>query len=306
MGVQIVVQEFRVRSLDIDYNELTWELADTSEDVLDYTFQVQRSESPSGPFDNLSVAFKDKYSYIDNTLRSGHRWRKYYYQLLVTNVPSGSQQTFGGADGLSVTNVPDPDLIALELRRHMQLLFREFAGRRCWVLPARTFGQRCSCWNPTLRKRTRSGCQLCYDTGFVRGYLHPIESWVQMDPSPKSEQNTNVGAQQQVNTTARLAYYPPLKPRDVLVEPENRRWRVVQVNQTEQGRAAVHQEVQLHEVPPKDIEFAIPLNLQEALADLWLNPSRNYSNPQNLESFLDNEIPGIYSLYPTTYSDPNK
>lgn len=302
MGVQIRLKEFYVRSLDIATNGLTWELEDTSEDILDYTFQLQRSESPSGPFEAISVPFKDIYSFVDNRLFVGSRWRNFFYQILVTNIPSGSQQTFGGKDGLPVTRAPDPDLIALELRRHMQLLFREFAARRCWVLPVRTFGQRCSCWNPTLRNRTRSGCQLCYDTGFVRGYMSPIESWVQMDPSPKSEQNTNVGAQQQSNTTARLAYYPPLKPRDILVEPENRRWRVVSVSQTEQGRAAVHQEVQLHEVPLKDVEFAIPINLQEPLADLWLNPSRNYYNPQNLESFMDAEIPNIYSLYPSTYA----
>jgi hypothetical protein len=297
MGVPLVVKDLRVRSLDVDFNELTWKLEDTSEDTLDYNFQVQRSESPNGPFDNLAVAFQDRYSFVDNTLTGGHRWRKYFYQLLVTRVTTGDSDVFG-----PVSKDPDPDLTALELRRHMQLLFREFAGRRCWVLPVRTFGQRCSCWNPTLRSRTRTGDLACFDTGFVRGYLHPIESWIQMDPSPKTEQNTNVGAQQQVNTTARLAWYPPLKPRDVIIEPENRRWRVVQVNQTEQGRAAVHQEVQLHEIPPKDIEFAIPLNLSEALKDLWLNPSRNYTNPMKLEAFMDGEIPKIFSLYNSTYS----
>lgn len=299
MGVALEVRELRVRSLDVDFNELTWKLADTSEDLLDYTFQVQRSESPSGPFDNLSITFQDKYNFVDNTLVTGHRWRKYFYQLAVVHVPSGASGTFG-----PVSKDPDPDLIALELRRHMQLLFREFAGRRCWVLPVRTFGQRCSCYNQTLKNRTRSGCQLCYDTGFVRGYLSPIESWMQFDPSPKSEQNTNVGAQQQSNTTARLVYYPPLKPRDVIVEPENRRWRVVQVNQTEQGRAAVHQEVQLHEIPPKDIEFSLTINLQNALSNLWLNPSRNYTNPQTLEAFMDGEIPSIYNLYASTYAKP--
>jgi hypothetical protein len=125
---------------------------------------------------------------------------------------------------------------------------------------------------------------------------------MQFDPSAKSEQNTNVGAQQQSNTTARLVWYPPLKPRDLVVEPENRRWRVVQVNQTEQGRAVVHQEVQLHEVPPKDIEFLVPINLDQPLKTLWLNPSRNYTNPMNLESFMDSEIPSIFSLYTSTYS----
>ena len=299
MGVLIELRELRVRSLDIDFSELTWKLADTSEDIFDYTFQIQRSESPNGPFEDLGVPFQDKYSYVDNTVASGHRWRKYFYQVHVTQVPTGEHKDFG-----PVSKDPDADLVALELRRHMQLLFREFAGRRCWVLPARTFGQRCSCYNMTTRSRRQSGCLLCFDTGFVRGYLSPIESWIQVDPSAKTEQNTNVGAQQQSNTTCRLAWYPPLKPRDLIIEPENRRWRVVQVSQTEQGRAAVHQEVQLHEVPSKDIEFAVPLNLHEALADLWLNPSRNYTNPQNLESFMDSEMPNILGVYTSSYVKP--
>ena len=299
MAEQLEVRRLRIRSLDIDFNEVSWELEDTSEDVLDYTFQVLRSESPEGPFEALSVAFQDQYLFIDNTLVTGHRWRKYFYKIRITNVPSGNIKDFGPA-----SKDPEADLIALELRRHMQLLFQEFAGRRCWVLPARTFGQRCSCWNPTLRARRQSGCRLCFDTSFVRGYLSPIESWVQMDPSSKTEQNTNVGAMQQSNTTARLSWYPPLKPRDLIIEPENRRWRVVQVNQTEQGRAVVHQEVQLHEIPPKDIEHAVPLILDTALRDLWLNPSRNYTNPMNLQAFMDSEIPKIFSIYPSTYTKP--
>jgi hypothetical protein len=289
------LRKLRVRSLDIDFNEVSWELVDTSEDVLDFTFQILRSESPSGPFEPLAPPFTDKYIFVDNTLTTGHRWRKYFYQLAVAHVPSGGIQHFGPE-----ARDPDPDLIALELRRHMQLLFREFSGRRCWVLPARTFGQRCSCWNAKLRQRTRSGCITCFDTSFVRGYLHPIESWVQMDPSPKTVQHTNGGSQQQSNTTCRLAWYPPVKPDDLVIEPENRRWRVVSVTQTEQGRAAVHQEVQLHEIPPKDIEFAVPLNMQEALRDLWLNPARNYTNPQSLQAFLEREAPNIFSLYQKT------
>lgn len=293
MSVSITIKDLHVRSLDIDFNEVSWKLDDTSEDVFDYTFQVQRSESPSGPWEDLSVSFQDQYVFIDNTLATGHRWRKYFYQVAVTHVPSGVVVCFGPA-----SKDPDADLIALELRRHMQLLFREFAGRRCWVLPARTFGQRCTCYNMKTRSRTRSGCILCFDTSFVRGYFSPIESWMQFDPSPKTEQNTNVGAMQQSNTTLRVAWYPPLKPRDVIVEAENRRWRVVQVSQTEQGRAAVHQEVQVHEIPPKDIEFAIPLVLETALKDFWFNPPRNYSNPQNMEAVRDAEFADITRNYP--------
>lgn len=293
MGVPLVIRRFRVRSLDIDYNELSWELVDTSEDVYDYTFQVFRSESPSGPFDALTAPFQDRYLVLDNTLRTGNRWRKYFYKIRTARLADPTD--FVDTDPFA--KEPDPDLITLELRRHHQLLFQEFAGRRCWVLPVRTSGQRCSCWNPNLKQRTRSGCVTCYDTGFVRGYLHPIEQWLQIDPSPKTKQTMNVGNAQQSNTTMRMAFYPPLKPDDLVIEAENRRWKATTVTQTEKGRATLHQEVSLHEIPPKDIEFKIELDLTAALRDLWISPSRNYTNPTNMESFKDSEMPNIFSLY---------
>lgn len=293
MPVSISVNRIRVRSLDRDFFEVSWEVEDTSEDILDYTFQVLRSESPSGPFDAASVPFSDRYLFVDNNIPTGNRWRLFHYLIRVTHTPSGSTKDFG-----PVAHEPEPDIIALELRRHVQLLMHEFAGRRCWVLPVRTFGARCECWDKRLFKRTRSRCPACFDTGFMRGYMSPIEVWMQFDPSSKSDQTSNVGTMQQSNTTARIGYYPPLKPRDLIIEGENRRWKVVSVTQTEQGRAPVHQEIQLHEVPPRDIEFEVPLQLEEALKDLYLNPPRNFSNPQTLESFLDNEFDEIMRLYP--------
>jgi hypothetical protein len=296
MPVPLEVKDLRVRSMDLDFHEVTWALVNTSEDVLDFSFQLLRSESPEGPFDSLTEQFDDRYIFIDNTLEAADRWRKYYYKLRITQKNSGDTKDFG-----PVSKEADPDIVTQELRRHMVLLFREFAGRRCWVLPVRTFGQRCSCWNNSLQKRTRSGCELCYDTSWVRGYMSPIETWLQIDPSAKSNQHTNVSKLQQVNTTARFGYYPQVKPGDLIVEPENRRWKVVSVTATEKARAPIHQEVQLHEVPLLDIEFRVPINLQAALKDLWLSPSRNYNNPQNLETFLNEEAPNIFALYPSTY-----
>jgi hypothetical protein len=287
----IQIGDLKVRSLDLDFHELSWKVT-SSGDVLDYTFQVLRSESPSGPFESISTEFQDRYVYIDNTLQNFHRWRTYYYLLRVKDTFSQDEQDFG-----PVSKEPDPDLITKEIRRHMQLLFQEFAGRRSWLLPIRTFGQRCECWNSRLQKQTRSGCVTCFDTGFVRGYLSPIEIWGQIDPSAKTEQNTNVGPIQQSNTTSRWGHYPAFKPNDLIIEPENRRWRIVSVSETQHNRARIIQEAQLHEVPPGDIEFKIPLKLEAALKDLWLSPSRNYSNPQNLQAFEDQEVPSIFSLY---------
>lgn len=292
----------KVRTLDVDYHELSWRLEDTQLDVLDYTFQVLRSEAAGGPWEPVSVPFTDRYLFLDRITHPFHLARLFYYRLHIRNVVTGEEW-----DTDPIDMQPQADLVAKELRRHMNLLFREFTGRRCWILPVRTFGQRCSCWNPVLQKRRISGCRYCYDTGFVRGYHYPIETFVQMDPgSNVSEQTTNVGAMQQMNTTARVADIGVVKPRDIIIEPENKRWRVVQVNQTEQSRAAIHLELTLHQIPPNDIEFAIELKLDQPLRDLALSPARNFTNPHNLESFEDEEIPSIFSLYSSTYTDPDK
>jgi hypothetical protein len=290
MPVGIKIKNFRVRSLDIDFNELAWELKDTTEDALDYTFQVLRAESPMGLFTHISQPFSDRYSFIDNAILIGDKWRQYHYRLLITNLLTGETE-----ESVTTVKEPEPDLAALEIRRHMQILFREHAGRRIWLLPSRQSGQRCECWAPRLKQRVRSGCALCFDTGYVRGYYNPIETFGQIDPSPKANQNTNLGAQQQTNTTGRFPDYPPLKPDDVLVELENRRWKVVTVTSTEKGRAVVHQEVTLHEIPRSDMEYSIPLKLNEATKDLWATPPRNYTNPHNLANVAaDDRLLALY------------
>jgi hypothetical protein len=287
------VVDLKVRTLDVDYHQVSWRIADTQEDVFDYTFQLLRSESSAGPWEVVSATFQDQYLFFDRIQQPFHTARLFHYLLRVVNQVTNDTVTFGPVD-----MQPEADLVAAELRRHMNLLFHEFTGRRCWVLPIRTFGQRCSCWNPVLQKRKRSGCPLCFDTGFVRGYMHPIETWVQIDPgSNQAEQQSNVGTLQQMNTTGRVSDIGIVKPRDVIIEAENKRWRVTQINQTEQSRAPVHLELTMHLIPPSDIEYAIPLKLDKALKDLYISPPRNFTNPQNLSDFENEKFPDIFNLY---------
>lgn len=293
------VVNIRVLSLSIDYNQVTWEVQETTVDPLDYTFQVLRSESAAGPFDPASVPMSDQYLLIDNLVKAGNIYRQYHYIIRVTKKATGEVKDYG-----PVCKSPEPTLVATELRKHMNILMREFIGRRCWLMPARTFGQRCGeCWNPRLKKRRKSGCRTCFDTGFVRGYLRPIEVWVSIDPEPKNEQPTNLGRTQQSNTTARMANFPPVKPGDLIIEPENIRWKVTSITTTQEQRAVVTQELQLHSIPTTDVEFTIPLDIGSPMQDLYFTPSRNYTNPQQLNTTGPDEFdfPGIFQLYPNYY-----
>lgn len=273
-----MIHNLRVRSLELDFLEISWEVTATG-NPLDLYFTVERSESPGGPYTPISPALQDRYVFVDGNLPQGNLWRVLYYRVRVRQVGRSGEYV-----SPEVQQEPEPDLIALEIRRHHQLLFREFAGRKCYLLPTRTFGPRCTCWNETLQQRTRSRCLTCYDTSFVGGYMAPMEMWISIDPAASAEANTNVGTAQSLNTTARTGYYPALKPRDVIVELENKRWRVANVSTPEHARSPVYQEVSLHLIPLGDIEYRYKVLPQSALRYMWGAPERNFTNPANLET----------------------
>ena len=276
------IKNLKVYSLELEYLDLTWELESTTEDVWDYRFTVERSESPLGPWDVISEAFTDIYTFRDVALNQQHRYRTFYYRLKIENA-STSVVSYSDTAHLSAA----PDLVALEVRRLEHVVFREHIARRCWVFPRRTFGQRCpSCYDPVTGHQINDNCITCFDTTFVRGFLDPIEIWVQFDPTPKHHENMQLAKTQQENATGRTLDFPALKPGDIIVEVENRRWRIERVTRTERLRAPLHQELVLHAIEIGDIEYKLPIRLED-LAGFQPSPSRNFTNPQDLEGAKD-------------------
>lgn len=270
------VSNIRVRSLDLDFLDISWEVEDTSEDIQDYTFEVLRSEGPAGPWSALTPKFQDTYLYRDAEAPRTGKLRDLYYKIRVTKTSASKTvdypETVNG-----VGQEAELDLEGSEIANRMKLLLSEYTGRLVWVFPIRTFGQRCDCFDPNTSRRTRSQCNTCYDTGFVGGFHAPIQTYAQIDPHGKIKRHQLLADGEPIDTTARLANFPPLKPRDILVETENRRWRVGQVRVTEKLRAPIHQEVSLHMVPPTDIEYRLPVNVD--LTTLQPSPERQFTNP---------------------------
>jgi len=289
------IDKLRVRSLDVDRNEVTWEVQDTQDDVLDYRFEVLRSESPEGPFDLVTQPFEDRYIFVDSRIPAGDKFRQIWYKLRVTHKATTTTQDFG-----PVCREAEPDLIANYIRRHEMTLFTQVTGRQCWLFKTRTFGPRCpSCWDRVSHKRTRSGCLDCYNTGFLRGYHNPIEVWIQIDPAAKAQQNQAQQIDQQVMTTARTSFYPNIVPGDLIVEAENKRWKVQQVTLSERLRAPIKQEMSLRQLNTSDIEFKLPIRLEDALRDIQPSPPRMFVNATDLNSAIDEKTPNVFANYAT-------
>jgi hypothetical protein len=128
----------------------------------------------------------------------------------------------------------------------------------------------------------------------VGGYATPILVYLQLEPSPKHVQRSDINERAPSDTTGRLAAFPPVKPKDVVVEAENRRWRIENVSSTQKLRATLHQELRLHELPRDDINFKLPVNL--SLFDTEFSPEREFTRPMSLGNDTVRAIPDLVPL----------
>jgi len=297
--VNLNIVNAKVRSFSLDFYEVFWEIEDTTIDPNDFQFYVLRSESPEGPFDVIAGPFEDHYRYIDNQVNPLHQQRQIYYRVRSVS----KKDPTNVVETESIIQYPEADLIAQEISRAERLVWDEFAGRACLLLPARTFGQRCTtCYDGpekgkgfTSQKR-RSHCPTCFDTSFVRGYFDPIKVSIQIDPYTDNVEIRAYLQRMQADTRARLSNYPILKPKDLLIEAENKRWRVVTVTPTERLRHAVRQELTLHEVERSEIEYNVPVRI-ENLRDYEPSPVRNFANAQNIDALQDKPVANIFAIY---------
>lgn len=289
------VVDLRVRSLDTESREVSWSAAGDYEDPLDYTFEILRSESPEGPFEVLTPPFEDRYLFVDRRIPTGDQYRKLWYRIRVTRK---SDAKVVETDSASLQ--AEPDLIASYVRRMEMTLFTQAIGRETWLFKRRTFGARCrACWDFVLHAQVRESCIDCFDTSFIRGYHNPIAIWLQIDPAAKTVQNNAQQISQTVVTTARMSFYPEVVPNDVVVEAENKRWRVMKVDTTERLRAVVQQVLTLQLIDQSDIEYSLPIRLTEALRDIQPSPVRMFENPTDMNSAIENRTPNVFAAYTT-------
>lgn len=274
-----------VRSFDLDHLDIFWKIAplrgsrgDATHEIFDYEFYVLRSgDSPEGPYTQIAGPLRDQYMLRDMQVSLIHKWRQYYYKIKVVHKPTGKEKEWGP----TASSIPERNLEAAEIIRLEDMYFRNFVGRKCWLFIARTFGPQCSCYDYTLGRKLIANHKACFGTGYLGGYLPPIEVYVQIDPPGKNHQVTSLQEVTQYDTGARMISFPPVSPDDILVESENLRWRVISVRHTERLRTPVHQELTIHRIPVGDVEYDLPINVD--VQNLQPADDRNFTNRSNIE-----------------------
>lgn len=278
----IKILSLKVRSFDKDFLDLFWEIDDTGDRVSRYEIYVEKSvDGPSGPWNTIAGPVPGNNQQLrDPVVNLIHNWRTYYYRLRVLDKDTGQEEYTPPR-----FHAAEPDLISLELRRRFEFIMQEHAGRKLLVFPAITSGFRCpSCYEVNSRGRSIGrpsvqNCQTCFDSTFVGGYQSPIIAYGQIDPTPKNIQRSDTFEMDRQDTSGRLSAFPPIKPKDMIVEAENVRWEVQSVAATKKGRAVVHQTPTLHRIPSGDIRYKVPVNL-DLLTEF--SPEREFTRHMDL------------------------
>ena len=281
----ISISDVRVRSFELDFMDVYFDVSPTFEDLADYQFVVQRADSQFGEYVNLTVPFRNRFHVRDNTVRGQYSfYDKLYYRVKVTNTSTGDEAFFPELGGVCLS--AKPDLIALEMARMNNLRLKEFSGRVVYVFPKMRSGQRCSnCYDRVAQRKVRSQCGTCYDTTWVGGYTAPVQTYAMVIVPNETTTHSDFANIEVENSMIMLGNYPEVREGDLIVEAENVRWRVGStITKVQKQRALIRQQAQIHRIPKGDMEYRVPLNLSDdEVRDLIATPLRNYSNPQTLE-----------------------
>lgn len=239
-----------------------WGLEPESTDLASVEVELLRSESPSGPWTKLQVFDPfETFAFTDRTAP----WRSKNFELYfrLQGVDKGSGQPV--CDCLPFGFQGQLPLDAVEIIRQHNILLKGVNGHppqtgiSTTVYKKRTFGRRCSeCVDAATGRKVISQCRVCNGTGFADfGYYDPIRVPMNFQPSPRLIQLSTLGKVEDKETTAFMTNFPIMYVGDMVVEPNEAHWRVVQIDVTERKRVVVHQLLRLRQLDHNDVEYEV-------------------------------------------------
>lgn len=262
----------KVSSFNLGEFVVTWkvDLKPVSEDITNYRFYVERSNSEEGPFDELNptAPLTDTFTFTDRQVNRLSKWRRFFYRIRAVDVSVTPNVTVTSKPAdMVISSLTEQRLHSLEMARLDRVLLSGvgvvpgFVGIKCLVFKRRTFGQRCTdCWDNLKQKVTSSRCFNCYGTGFRFGFHTPIKTYFSFDVSTDRPDMTPIGEQQPNTLKAWTSNYPKISGGDVFVDGQNDRWRVAIKTATENFREPVRQTFNLFHLAPGDVEYSIPFD----------------------------------------------
>jgi hypothetical protein len=238
------IKTLTVSSYDFESATLQWEYVDPQPNTDGYHLEIYRSEVPEPVtmFSGIDLnVYPTAYSYTDTTisginLRQFHTW---YYRIKIVDTQNPISYEWSYPAHIEIT----PDVQAKIMLKHKNIGLKKY-GKLVKVLKKRAVqGVRCDCWDPVLGRSTDDDCKLCHGTGIktTGGYYDPIEIYAAINTRPKQNQITPFGIWHQNDALMDVMNYPVLAPDDLIVDLQNRRYKVKQVVTYDKGQSLISQ-----------------------------------------------------------------
>lgn len=256
----IIVNQINTNSISI-----TWEIEPTEENLSIYKIGIYRAESPGQPniLDEFDLVADDldvnDGEYLDTSLSKLETpFRKWYYKLKVKNTDTLEETVSKFSFYFKSTS---PDLYHKEILRQKYISLNLFVGRKLFLIKRRTWGTHCSlCWDDVLFRAKDAYCPECYGTGWTLGYFNPVPFLGMISPSPSRNQIMMFGEWSPSDVLLEMLNYPPLVPKDVIVDDDGNRWVVLDTQKVEKLGFTIEQRIQLALIEPDDIVYTLPIN----------------------------------------------
>lgn len=224
-----------------------------------FVFDIYRGASPSSLeliAENIIIN-----SYIDDDLEMFTKNRNWMYKVIGREI-----DTSRAVESEVKHEHYEKDKKYADLVRRDRLVLqpvrpgkRPIVGVKSFVYIEKTFGERCEeCWDDIKRLVRDAQCQSCYRTGFEGGYFDPILFYADYDPDPKIVNLTRYFELQSTQIGAWTSNFPPISPRDVIIEESNERWRVAGVKVIEYRRKRFRQFLQLEHLERSEVQQRLP------------------------------------------------
>lgn len=241
---------------------VSWKFESSTEDFNLYRLSVLKSEAPSDDltqYDTLVSGINpaNTPSYLDTSVAGiTSKFVDYFYRLVVSGL-SGQGSYVSDFQGISVAQ----DKYAAEIVRRRGIVLNLHSGTVIYLVKRRTYGTVCPVsYDPVLQRTTSSGCEVCYDTGYVNGYFTPIPLRCQINERPTRTMYQMFSDWQDQDAVLYLQPDHPVNPKDIIVDKLFRRWVVITVGQAQKGVTPIGLTIQMRQIERADVIYKLPID----------------------------------------------
>lgn len=242
---------------DQGFMYVTFEIANTTENLDDYQFDILRSNAINSDFEYVAMNVKN-FEFKDYSINLLNQFIEYYYKIRVTS--KLTNETYD-AD-IEKTSTHNSDQYFLYLKHMNKIYLDEVINNTpIKLLKKKRFGQYCECYDDVREKSRKPNCTNCYGTKFDGGYYPPIEIHVNYMSAPMTPETLTMTGTAIEETPMQLwtSDFPVIRPGDIIVLEDGSRNKVITWSNTDKGQQTLRQIIQIQKIPYSDVIYKFPV-----------------------------------------------